>query len=145
MPEHSEQVFKDLEQMLRKLKKPTYEANMEKFRAEQGEFIDQMVQYVKNSEDTDDAIKKISNAFADDVFKAFSVKGRIGGRMQADMNFFMIYYVFPAILLTKADCAQGLCDGLRDAWNSRFRNTRINYTSYDRLYETFRNKIFGIF
>ena len=60
-------------------------------------------------------------------------------------NFFMIYYVFPAILLSDDECAPCLCDGIRDSWNARFANTNINYTTYNKLYSSFRNKIFGIF
>jgi hypothetical protein len=145
MPEHGEQLFQDLEMMLRKLKKPTYEANMDRFRKEHGQYLEDMICYVERSEDTESAISKIANAFADDVQKAFSVKGKINGRKQADMNFFMIYYVFPAILLAEAPCSERLCDGIRDVWNSRFKGTNINYTTYDRLHDSFRNKIFGIF
>lgn len=145
MPENSERIFQDMEQMLKKLKKPVYEANMEKFRRKHGEIIDGMVQYAKNSDDLKTAITKIADAFMDDVFRGFSVKGKIGGRKQADMNFFMIYYVFPAILLTHEECAESLCDDIRDAWNTRCANTNINYTTYEKLHDSFRNKIFGIF
>lgn len=145
MPEHSEQIFEDVEQMLRKLKKNSYEANMKRFRERHGDFIDAMIRYVKGSGDEKEAVKLMSEAFAKDVQSAFSVRGRIGGRKQADMNFYMIYYVFPAILLTNEDCASELCDGIRDAWNGTFEKTNINYTTYDSLYGSFRNKIFGIF
>ncbi len=140
-----ELIFTDLEQMLRKLKKVSYEANMKKFRDEQGHFIDEMITYVKDSEDKDAAVKKVGNDFADGIFNAFSVNGKINGRKQADMNFFMIYYVFPAILLTGEDCADSLCTGIKDAWNAKFKDTNISYTDYDTLYSSFRNKIFGIF
>ena len=145
MPDNIELIFTDLEQMLKKLKKPSYEANMEKFRREQGHFIDGMIRFVKESEDKKTASAEIGKAFADDIFNAFSVRGKVPGRKQADMNFFMIYYVFPAILITNEECAGSLCDGIRDAWNAKFADTNINYTDYDTLYNSFRNKIFGIF
>ena len=132
-------------EMLKKLKKLSYEENMKRFRKEQGHFIDEMISYVKSSSDTEAAAKEIGKVFSDGVFDAFSVNGRIKGRKQADLNFFMIYYVFPAILLTDEDCSAVICDSLRDEWNARFDDTYINYTTYDRLYSTFRNKIFGIF
>lgn len=145
MPENSELIFQDMEQMLKKLKKPVYEANMERFRSKHGDFIDGMVSYVKNADEPETAVKTVADAFMDDVIGGFSVKGRIGGRKQADLNFFMIYYVFPAILLTHEESAESLCNGIRDAWNSRCVNTNINYTTYEKLYDSFRNKIFGLF
>ena len=145
MLENIELIFTDQEQMLKKLKKSSYEANMERFRREQGHFIDEMINTVKEAEDKDAASSVVGKAFADGVFDVFSVKGKINGRKQADMNFFMIYYVFPAILLTNEECADSLCTGIKDAWNSRFRDTNISYTDYDSLYNAFRNKIFGIF
>ena len=145
MLENIEVIFTDLELMLRKLKKSSYEQNMNRFRQEQGHFIDEMIGYVKSSEDMGEASKTVGEAFAEGVFNAFSDKGRIKGRKQADMNFFMIYYVFPAIQLTNEECAKPLCDGIVNAWNAKFRDTNISYTDYDTLYGSFRNKIFGIF
>lgn len=143
--EHIELIFTDLELMLKKLKKASYEANMERFRNEQGHFIDGMIKTVKDAPDTEAAAGSVGNDFAEGIFTAFAKNGKINGRKQADMNFFMIYYVFPAILLTKEECATALCDGIKNAWNAKFRDTNINYTDYDSLYNSFRNKIFGIF
>ncbi|MCR5589926.1 MAG: hypothetical protein K6F73_00160 [Lachnospiraceae bacterium] len=145
MLDHIELIFTDIDQMMKKLKKLTYEANMEKFRTEQGHFIDEMVRYVKDSDNTKEAADEVGKMFAAGVWDAFSVNGKIRGRKQVDLNFFMIYYVFPAILLTKEECAVPLCDSVRDAWNARFTDTQINYASYEKLYGSFRNKIFGIF
>lgn len=145
MLENIDLIFTDLEQMLRKLKKSSYEENMKKFRAEQGHFIDEMISCVKGADNKEAAAIAVGNDFANGVFEAVSVNGKINGRKQADMNFFMIYYVFPAILLTNEECADSLCKAIRDAWNARFKDTNINYTDYDSLYNSFRNKIFGIF
>ena len=145
MLDHIEQIFTALEQMLRKLKKNSYEANMERFRNEQGHFIDEMIGCVKGAESRLEASRDVGVAFADGVFDAFSVNGKMKGRKQADLNFFMIYYVFPAILLTNEGCADSLCSGIRNAWNAKFKDTCISYTTYDKLYSSFRNKIFGIF
>lgn len=145
MLDNIEEIFTGLEQMLKKLKKSSYEENMKTFRATQGHFIDEMITYVKSRDDLNEASATVGKTFADGVFDAVSVNGKIKGRKQADMNFFMIYYVFPAILITNEDCADSLCRGIRDAWNERFSDTNINFTDYDTLYNSFRNKIFGIF
>lgn len=145
MLEHVELVFTDLELMLKKLKRPSYEANMNRFRNEQGHFINEMTEYVRSAANPEEAADIMGNTFADKVFEAFSVNGKIKGRKQADLNFFMIYYVFPAILLTNEECAGLVCDSVKNAWNARFKDTNIGYTDYDTLYNSFRNKIFGIF
>ncbi|MCR4740691.1 MAG: hypothetical protein K5886_10600 [Lachnospiraceae bacterium] len=145
MLDHVEVIFNDLEFMLRKLKKASYEANMNRFRAEQGHFIDEMISFVKASDDPAEAAGEVGRSFAEGIFNAFEKKGKINGRRQADLNFFMIYYVFPAVLLTDEECADSLCTGIKDAWNKRFKDTNISYTTYDKLYNSFRTKIFGIF
>jgi len=145
MLQNIELIFTDMELMMRKLKKLSYEANMKRFREEQGHFIDEMVGFVKDSDNKDEAVSEVGRAFADGVFDAFNKKGKISGRKQADMNFFMIYYVFPAILLTEDEYAEKICDGVRDAWNAKFKDTNINYTTYEKLHSTFRNKILGLF
>lgn len=145
MEEKSNQLFEDMKLMLKKLKKASYESNMKKFQNDHGEFINAVVESVKNSDNTEKAIKEVSNSFVEDVFNAFAVNGKVGGRKQADLNFFMIYYVFPAILLTEEECATELCDGIKEAWNEKFPNTHIGYTTYEKLYESFRTKILGLF
>ena len=145
MLDHIELIFTDLEQMLRKLKKLSYEENMKKFRATQGHFIDEITGFVKSAPDAREAADEVGKTFADGVFNAFNVGGKMKGRKQADLNFFMIYYVFPAILLTEDTYADEICTGIKNAWNAKFRDTNIGYTDYDTLYNSFRNKIFGIF
>lgn len=73
------------------------------------------------------------------------VKTNIDSAIQTDLNFFMIYYVFPAILLTEHDDAKLIADHLCSRWGEKFKNSKIQYTDYDSLYVSFREKIFGIF
>ena len=56
MFDHIEEIFTDLELMLKKLKKLSYEANMNRFRNEQGRFIDEMIRYVNDADDVDEAV-----------------------------------------------------------------------------------------
>ena len=144
MLDNIERIFTDLELMLRKLKKLSYEENMKRFREEQGHFIDEMTAFASAAGDKTAAAAEVANTFCDKVFDAFSKGGKMKGRKQADLTFFMIYYVFPAILLTENECAALICDALRDAWNKKF-GTNISYTTYEKLHSSFRNKIFGIF
>ena len=85
--------------------------------------------------------------FTDKVYDAYvsPKKGKIDSAVQTDLNFFMIYYVFPAILLTEHDDAKLIADHLCSRWGEKFKNSKIQYTDYDSLYVSFREKIFGIF
>ena len=64
---------------------------------------------------------------------------------QRNCNLFMVAYVFPAILLTEHDDAKLIADHLCSRWGEKFKNSKIQYTDYDSLYVSFREKIFGIF
>ena len=77
--------------------------------------------------------------------KFASKKGKIDSRTQVDLNFFMIYYVFPTILGTEHEYAKLIADSICSAWGKRFKESQIQYTDYDTLYGSFREKIFGIF
>ena len=67
-------------------------------------------------------------------------------RSQMDINLFMIYFVFPAILLTQSEYAGLLADAVRDEWRGRFRESaQLNYTTYEEIYSTFQEKFLGLF
>ena len=38
-----------------------------------------------------------------------------------------------------------VADSICSEWKTRFKNSEIGYTDYDSLYDSFREKIFGIF
>ena len=61
------------------------------------------------------------------------------------MNFFMIYYVFPAILLEESEVNDLIAGSIRNAWEAKFKDSKIQYADYDKIYHAFREKIFGIF
>ncbi|MDE7021290.1 MAG: hypothetical protein K2P23_10415, partial [Lachnospiraceae bacterium] len=81
----------------------------------------------------------------DAVKESFSVSGKIKSRTQLDMIFFMIYYVFPAVLLEESEVSDLIAGSIRDAWGVKFKDSNIQYADYDKIYGAFREKIFGIF
>ena len=88
----------------------------------------------------------MATAFGDMVQDRFGKRGKISGRSQMDINVFMIYYVFPSILLTNSECARILADAIRDEWRGRFRDSaQIGYTTFEELCGTFQEKFLGIF
>lgn len=144
MLEHIETVFDDMKNMLKGLKKKSYETRMRDFRERNSHFFREMIEYTEKSGDRESAAKEIADVFTAAVEKRFSVNGKMKSRTQADLNFFMIYFVFPALLLEKNENCVLLADSIRDAWRASFRESEISYTDYDKLYGAFHEKIFGI-
>lgn len=139
-----ETMFDDMEKKIRKLKKQKYEENMESFMADNEAYFLEMETYLAK-ENPETAAKEISKTIVDAVKSRYEVKGKIKGTVQTDLNFFMIYYVFPAILKRDHEQAKLLADTLCETWGSSFKDSKIGYTDYDTLYNSFREKIFGIF
>ena len=144
MLQQVEAMFEDMAPMLKGLKKKNYETNMKAFREKNNEFFFQMMDQLK-AEKKEVVAKHISNSFVATVKQIFEKRGRISGKVQMDLNFFMIYYVFPAILMTQSDDAKLMADTLCETWGNSFKDSKIGYTDYDTLYESFKEKIFGIF
>lgn len=140
-----ETMFDNMLIMMKKLKKASYEKNMKDFRRNYGHFFEEMTQYVEAAQDKEAAAKEVAVVFAEAVNEKFSVKGKIRPRTQADLNFFMIYYVFPAVLLTESENRDLIAKNIRDEWASKFKDSNIGYTDYDKIYGGFREKILGIF
>lgn len=170
MLEQAGTMFDDMVGMLNRIKKKVYGERMALFREKNAKLLNEMVEFVEQAEkrdgiedqqqaekrdevedqqqvkSRDEAAAQAAQAFADAVEARFAKRGKIGGRTQMDINLFMIYYVFPAILLTESACAVPLADAIRDEWRGRFRDSaQIDYTSYEELSKTFQDKILGIF
>lgn len=139
-----ETMFDDMEKMIKKLKKKQYEENMENFMTAYEAYFLEMETYMSEN-DSQTAAKEISRVFVDAVKERYEVKGKIKGYVQADLNLFMIYYVFPTILKRDHEHAKLLADTLCETWGNSFKDSKIGYTDYDSLYKSFREKIFGIF
>lgn len=145
MLENVGSMFDGMLDMMKKLKKASYEKHMKEFRERNGHFFREMVQYVEGREDRETAAKEVADVFTDAVKETFSIRGKIKARTQVDMNFFMIYYVFPAILLEESEVNDLIAGSIRDAWEAKFKDSKIQYADYDKIYNNFREKIFGIF
>ena len=144
MLDHVEMMFDGMNHMIQDLRKSSYQENMEMFRQNNGHFFQEMMQYMKQSTDKEAATKEIADCITDAVKNSFSKKGKIRLRTQMDLNLFMIYYVFPAILLTESEDAVLVAEHIRETWAAKFKNSNIQYADYDRIYESFQDRIFGI-
>lgn len=147
MLENAGMMFENMNDMMKKLKKKSYEENMEQFLKKYSHYFREMTDYLDQASDKEKAADEIAEIFTADVENTFGKgeKRKISSRIQTDMNFFMIYYVFPAILKTEHENCRLLADRICAEWNTRFKNSAIGYTDYDSLHESFREKIFGIF
>lgn len=147
MLENVETMFDNMDQMLKKLKKKSYEENMKLFLGKNQHYFREMTDYMDAVQDKEKAAGDIAAVLGERVENRFGKgeKKKISSRMQADINFFMIYYVFPAILKTEHEDCRLIADTVCAEWKNRFKDSAIGYTDYDSLYESFREKIFGIF
>lgn len=142
-----ETMFDNMNGMMKKLKKKSYEENMKLFLNKNQHFFQEMTDYLDQANDHEKAAGEVAELFADTVETTFGrgAKQKIPSRTQADINFFLIYYVFPAILKTEHKDCRLIADSICKEWDRRFANSKIGYTDYDSLYQSFREKIFGIF
>lgn len=140
-----ESMFDDLDYMLKKLKKNSYEERFHSFTEKNGGYFTEMKEYVKKADQKEAAAEETAAMFVGRVQDAFAKKnGKVPSRAQADLDFFMIYYVFPAMIMDGEENSRMLADALCGSWN-RILNRNIQYTDYDSLYHSFRQKILGIF
>lgn len=169
MLEQAGAMFDDMAGMLSRIKKKIYGERMAYFRQKNEPILTEMVCFVEQAgvqkeaevqkevevhkeeaqeqaQKQREAAAQVAKALADAVEARFAKRGKINGRTRMDINLMMIYYVFPAILLTESECAVPLADAIRDEWRGRFRDSeQLRYTTYEELSNTFQEKILGMF
>ena len=148
MLEQAGTMFDNMEAMMDRMKKKAYKERMQQFREKNEAVLAEMTGYVEQAEEQrrDEAAAQAAKLLADAVEVRFAKRGKISGRNQMDINLFMIYFVFPAILLTQSEYAGLLADAVRDEWRGRFRESaQLNYTTYEEIYSTFQEKFLGLF
>ena len=140
-------MFDNMQEMLKRLKKKNFEENSKQFWRTYMNYFFEMTDYVGAATDKEAAAKTVAPVFPDEVEAKFAsgAKKKISGSVQTDINFFMIYYVFPSLLKTQHDDCRLIADSICAEWKSRFKNSDIGYTDYEALYGSFKEKIFGIF
>lgn len=146
MFEQAGTMFDDMEAMMNRVKKKVYMERMEIFQQKNADILKEMTDFVEGATDRKAAADQVAVVLADAAENRFSKKGKISGTKQMDINLYMIYYVFPSILLTGSECAEMLADAIRDEWRGRFRDSgQLGYTTYEELCGSFQEKILGIF
>lgn len=129
-----EKLFEDVAYLSKVHNKKDYEKQMDMFNEQRYELLKDLVE----ADDVEASAKEL----CEDVTAAFKKFGKVRGADLMNLNYFMIYYVFPAILTNEGN-GKEICDKLKDTWNNHFKST-INYTDYETLRDGFQTKIFGI-
>lgn len=129
-----EKIFEDCGYLSKVHSKKEYESHTNKFKADRYGELRNLV----NAEDVAGETK----IFCEDIFNAFKKFGKVRGADQMNLNYFMIYYVFPTIL-SEEENGLVICDTIKDVWNAYFK-CHISFTDYDNLMDGFQSKIFGI-
>lgn len=138
-------IFADRETMLQSLKKQSYESNMKEFLAEHGHYFSEMKEYVEQASDEMKAAEEIGDCIVQAVTAAYKNKrGRLDARTKSELNLFMVYYVFPAIL-KQGEGSDVIADGVLKVWRTAFKNKDMQYVDYDTIYYGFKEKFLGLF
>lgn len=129
-------------------KKASYTLAMKEFQERCGHYFTEMTGYTSESDEKDKAADEIAVTFVNAVKERFSGKhgpgkGKISGRKRLDLSFFMVYYVFPAILLTGHPDAELIAQHLQEEWNKEMEQN-LTYTDYDTIRGAFQEKLFGL-
>lgn len=138
-------MFDSSKLMFKKLKKETYAERMDEFRSDYASIYNEMTKTVANAIDKEAAAKEVGEAFAENVYDHYAKRGKVRGTASSDLCLFMVYYVFPALLLTEDENATLIADNVRDAWVKKFKNEGMGYATYEEIYGSFKEKIFGLF
>ena len=131
--------------LLKRLKKKRYEENMEWLRENYGHYFKEMTELMEKAEDKEKMSAEIATAILDAADKKLRRWGRIPGYAEVNLTFFMIYYIFPAILLEESPYSTALADALQEAFRKRFKNENIRYADYQTIHDGFNEKILGLF
>ena len=73
-----EKIFEEMQPMMKKLKKNSYEKNMVQFREVNGHYFSEMMDYMEGEEDKEKAAEEIGKTFVDKVEAAYEItKGAV--------------------------------------------------------------------
>ena len=133
-----EKLFEDARKLSKVSNKKAYQSNMEMFNSNRYAYLKDLV------DAGDDNLQTQAQSFCEEVTSAFKKFGKVRGGDLMNLNYFMIFYVFPAIQQNEEkEKSIRICDILRDTWNQHFKSN-ISYADYDTLLEGFQTKIFGV-
>ncbi len=138
------ELFDEREGYLRKLKKESYEINTQRFDTDYGPALRALLESAGASGDTAGSYVSEALDFSRKIYDKYEKKGKINSILLMDLNFMMVYYVFPYLLKNKDKGGEEFAAVLKDKWNETM-GSNISYTTYEDLYSGFKKKLFGFF
>ncbi len=137
-------LFRDRDMYLRKLKQTTYEENYEIFRDRYGSLITDAVNAAPDDADEGrSAMEETATDLAENILNEYGKKNKISPNTLLDLNFIMIYYIFP-YLLKSGEKGERFASVLKDKWNETL-HCNISYAPYEEIYAGFKKKLLGLF
>lgn len=138
------ELFEDSHILVKGLRKNSYESNMNIYKERYGEVFDELTSRLVEEKQDKEIYNTVALEFVTSVYQAYTKNNKIKSGKLMDINMLMVYFVFPIFQMQDNIDAKLLCDLVRDNWNKQF-NTSIDYTTYDRILDGFRTKLFGMF
>ena len=145
MLDNFDDVFGEMKPMLSRLKKKRYEENMEWLRETYGHYFKEMTELMDKAEDREKTSSEIASSILDAADRKLRRWGRIPGYVEVNLTFFMVYYIFPAILLEESPYSTAIADDLQEEFKKRFKNSNLCYADYQTIHDGFNEKIMGMF
>ncbi len=137
-------LFEEKDGYLRKLNKDVYEANTESFKEVYGKYVDDLLTRIGGSTDAAKEEETVAASFAGKVWDIYSKNGKMKMNLLMDLNFIMIYYIFPYLLKSGDENASHFAQTLKNKWNE-VMGSNISYAPYEEIAEGFKKKLFGFF
>lgn len=138
------EIFEERDRYLKRLNQSTYEENYRHFRDRYGHMLNEALEALKDDEDISKAMDETAVSLSELVWERYSKNGRMKNAVSMDINFVMIYYIFP-YLLEQTQCGgPEFAERLRLKWNE-IHKCNISYAPYDEIYRGFKKRLFGYF
>lgn len=138
-----EQIFENITEMNAGLKRTTYQEKFEKFQAEYGYYFEEMNAYMEETENHEAAAEAVGIRLMHAAEKKCgNRRGKLDGRTRSELSLFMVYYVFPSILLQGENMTE-LAEGVLKVSRKELRNKELQYADYQTIYDGFSDKILG--
>ena len=123
-----DKIFEDCACLGKVHSKEQYKVNSDKFKEERYPELETLVK----AQDVEAECRQ----FCEDVFMTFKKFGKVRGTDRMNLNYFMIFYVFPTILSEEGDKAAEICETLKNTWNCPiiiYTRPKYSNTHYEEM------------
>ncbi len=138
-------IFEDMEMFIKNLNKTRYDTNFQTFYEKHNVFFSSLLSAIENSDNKEEVSNDISMRFIEAVRSTYgNKKGVIKSYFLADINMFMVQYIFPSIMKVESEYSLLLVESLRENWSATFKGSNLQHTTFETIFSGFKNKFLGI-